>query len=96
MEKKRNMLIALGVLVALVPHLGFPNSLKGILGTILGLVVIVIAYMLGKSHRNLPAKAKDLHPSVSLEDSPAIARDEHPSIRRDNSPLKADEESANE
>jgi hypothetical protein len=47
--KRENVLIALGVLVAISPYLGIPLSILGIALPVLGLFIIVIGIMMRRT-----------------------------------------------
>jgi len=49
--KKAWILLALGVWVTILPHLGFPYSWKDILGTITGLGLIYVSFLLYKEFK---------------------------------------------
>jgi len=51
---KETILVIVGVLIVLSPFLGLPQSWLSLMLPILGLVVIVVAYLAMKGRRNLP------------------------------------------
>lgn len=48
---KARILLILGVLVAILPYLGFPSSWKDILYTLLGLALMYFSYILYKDSK---------------------------------------------
>lgn len=46
--KKERTLLFIGIWVALLPHLGFPNNMRKILFLLTGLFIIFIAYVMYK------------------------------------------------
>ena len=49
--KKAWILLILGIWVTILPHLGFPYSWKDILGSITGLGLIYISFLLYKEYK---------------------------------------------
>ncbi|HEU5114239.1 MAG TPA: hypothetical protein VFT82_00560 [Candidatus Paceibacterota bacterium] len=47
--KYRNIIIALGILIVIIHFLGFPSSIDNVIYSILGLLIIALAYMAGKT-----------------------------------------------
>ena len=86
---KRQVLIIIGILVALIPFLGFPSTWDQIITLVLGFIIIAVAYRIkpGVSsrpprdmsyieHKNKPIQSNDTTPIVGNEitNSPS----EHP------------------
>lgn len=49
--KRENVLIALGILVAVSPYLGVPLSILGFVLPILGLLVIIVGVMIRRTNQ---------------------------------------------
>jgi membrane protein implicated in regulation of membrane protease activity len=57
--KKARILLALGIWVAILPYLGFPNYWKSILFTITGLYLILLAYDLYRENKKKLNKSEE-------------------------------------
>lgn len=62
---KTKVILILGVLVAILPILGIPRSIKNILISIIGLLIIYLSYFLYKSLKKGKAKAKKIFENFS-------------------------------
>ena len=57
--QKTKILFILGVLVVLLPYLGFPYAIKNILITLAGLGVIFFTYFIYSENKNALVKEKE-------------------------------------
>lgn len=56
MSKKRTLII-LGILIAIIPFLGFPREFREVLTVILGLIVSILAFLLKRKLEMMPVQS---------------------------------------
>ena len=75
--KDTKRIIALGVLVAIVPFLGFPSAWKNVIFATLGLAIAVLAYRILISNRPVVHEDEDVYSEQqSVEHMEAVAAHE--------------------
>ena len=67
---KNNLIIILGVIIALLPFLGFPQDLKTVLFVFFGLLISLLAYRLGRKITSIDNK-QDYFKNNSSFDHPS-------------------------
>jgi hypothetical protein len=58
MKNIKNWIISLGILIAIVSFLGFPSSLEKTLLAIFGLLIAILAFLLGRKIKNISNKKR--------------------------------------
>jgi len=53
---KNNFIIILGIIVAILPFLGFPQKLKTVLFVFFGLLISLLAYRIGRNMMKIGGK----------------------------------------
>jgi hypothetical protein len=55
--KKSRAVIILGIVVAIIPFLGFPSGFKNFLSVSFGFIISILAYLSLKGHRHISPKS---------------------------------------